>query len=302
MKKLLISSAVVLAMACGLASCGSATGDSTAEAHDAFADTVSYVEGMNYALLVQDMIDRYEAEKGDTIDKEELLRGMAAVLCDSANSSYSAGIEAGLLMKRQFTLVERARVNINYDQVFKGLREMLLADSVTAEQDSMVRTQRRQLSERMRVMVSENEIADLRRKQSDAQDLYTANVKLGRAYVDSLKRDDAELQTTPSGLVYKVLEKGEGRTVGEMAKENVAVVITGRLIDGTVLADSKGHATQMRVDQYVPGFTEGLQLMSKGERCVFYIPAHLGYGMQSQANVPVGSMLIFDVTLTDIVD
>ncbi len=106
--------------------------------------------------------------------------------------------------------------------------------------------------------------------------------------------------TTKSGLQYKVLKKGTGRK--PKANERVKVHYTGTLIDGTKFDSSvdRGEPIEFNLDQVIPGWTEGLQLMEEGSTYMFYIPYNLGYGEQPMGAIPPGSTLIFEVELIKI--
>lgn len=106
--------------------------------------------------------------------------------------------------------------------------------------------------------------------------------------------------TTKSGLQYKVVKKGTGRK--PKANERVKVHYTGTLIDGTKFDSSidRGEPIEFNLDQVIPGWTEGLQLMEEGSTYMLYIPYNLGYGEQPMGAIPPGSTLIFEVQLIEI--
>jgi FKBP-type peptidyl-prolyl cis-trans isomerase len=78
----------------------------------------------------------------------------------------------------------------------------------------------------------------------------------------------------------------------------------GTLIDGTVFDSSveRGEPATFGVNQVIPGWTEALQLMSKGSKYRLYIPENLAYGGTPNAGGPIEPfmMLIFDVELIEI--
>jgi len=113
--------------------------------------------------------------------------------------------------------------------------------------------------------------------------------------------EDTAIVTTASGLKYSVLQPGEEGPCPGFADE-VKVHYTGWLEDGTVFDSSRtrGKPTEFRVNQVIQGWTEGLQLMSKGARFKFTIPSDLAYGKRgAPPNIPPESNLIFDVELLD---
>ena len=106
--------------------------------------------------------------------------------------------------------------------------------------------------------------------------------------------------TTPSGLQYEIIKKGRG-TKTPTATDVVKVHYHGTLIDGTVFDSSVGNEPiSFGLTQVIPGWTEGLQLMTVGSKYKFYIPQHLGYGSQQAGSIPPYSTLIFEVELLGI--
>ena len=101
----------------------------------------------------------------------------------------------------------------------------------------------------------------------------------------------------PSGLQYKMIQEGEGSNPVPTSK--VTVHYKGTLIDGSVFDSSydRGQPLTFQLDGVIPGWTEGLQLIKPGGKCILYIPPHLGYGDQGVGPIPPGSTLIFEIEL-----
>ncbi|MBQ0770517.1 MAG: FKBP-type peptidyl-prolyl cis-trans isomerase [Sphingomonadales bacterium] len=110
--------------------------------------------------------------------------------------------------------------------------------------------------------------------------------------------DEDGVETTASGLQYKVLKPGEGPS--PTATDTALVKYEGTLRDGTVF--DANEQTPMPVGGVVPGFSEALQLMQKGGEYRIWIPSDLAYGEASPGEqIPPNSLLIFDVTLLDFI-
>lgn len=107
-------------------------------------------------------------------------------------------------------------------------------------------------------------------------------------------------ETTASGLQYRILTPGEGDA--HPTTEDVALVgYKGMLADGTVF-DQQERAP-VEVAKVIPGWTEGLQLMTKGAKYRFWIPAKLAYGEKGAGDgvIPPNADLTFDVHLIDFI-
>lgn len=106
------------------------------------------------------------------------------------------------------------------------------------------------------------------------------------------------VSTTASGLQYKVIAQGEGQQPA--ATDQVLVHYEGKLVDGTVFDSSydRGQPIGFGLNQVIPGWTEGLQLMNEGSKYELYIPSDLGYGARGAGGViPPNATLIFTVEL-----
>ncbi len=106
---------------------------------------------------------------------------------------------------------------------------------------------------------------------------------------------------TASGLAYKVLKKGSGEA-HPAATSVVRVHYSGWTTDGELFDSSvlRGQPATFPLNRVIPGWTEGLQLMVKGEKTRFWIPATLAYGVKpARPGAPAG-LLVFDVELLGI--
>lgn len=109
------------------------------------------------------------------------------------------------------------------------------------------------------------------------------------------------INTTDSGLQYKVIEEGTGKSPSET--DEVRVDYEGTLLDGKVFDSSyeRGEPAEFPLNRVIPGWTEGLQLMKEGAKYEFYIPSRLAYGEQSPSpDIPANSTLKFIVELHEV--
>ena len=119
----------------------------------------------------------------------------------------------------------------------------------------------------------------------------------GKAYLEGNAKREGVVQTK-SGLQYEVLAEGNGKS--PKATDTVRCHYEGRLLDGTVFDSSykRGEPADFGLNQVIPGWTEGVQLMKEGAKFRFHIPYLLAYGERGAgASIPPYSTLVFDVEL-----
>ena len=111
------------------------------------------------------------------------------------------------------------------------------------------------------------------------------------------------VETTESGLQYKVITAGKGAKPGP--DDTVEVHYAGTLLDGTEFDSSykRGSTVSFPVGGVIAGWTEALQLMPVGSKWQLFIPSDLAYGPGGTGGGPIGpnATLIFDVELVSIV-
>ena len=192
------------------------------------------------------------------------------------SASYAFGLLIGNSLSRQIS------GDLNLDIVLKAMTDKVKGQPVAMEMEA----------------ASNLYTAYDQKVQAEAKD---KNRVAGEQFLTENKKRP-EVKTTSSGLQYEVLKKGSG-TVSPKATDKVTVHYHGTLIDGTVFDSSveRGQTASFGLNQVIPGWTEGLQLMSVGDKFRFYIPANLAYGERSpSAKIKPNSTLIFDVELFSI--
>jgi FKBP-type peptidyl-prolyl cis-trans isomerase FkpA len=123
------------------------------------------------------------------------------------------------------------------------------------------------------------------------------NRKSGSDFLEKNKKKDG-VKETVSGLQYIVLEEGQGST----PDENAIIILHQRcqLANGTVIEDTykENKPSEVKMNELIEGYSEGVQLMKKGARFKLFIPPELAWGKKgSGSKIPPNSLLIFDVKL-----
>ena len=126
------------------------------------------------------------------------------------------------------------------------------------------------------------------------------NREEGEAFMAD-NRNQSGVITTPSGLQYNVITQGSGEKPG--ADDYVRVHYEGSLINGEVFDSSymRGEPAEFILNQVIPGWTEGVQLMNEGSIFRFVIPSDLAYGPNGGGPIPPNATLIFTVELLSVI-
>ena len=129
------------------------------------------------------------------------------------------------------------------------------------------------------------------------------NQKIGDEFL-AKNKTAAGVKTTESGLQYQVMTEGKGAK--PKANDQVKVHYVGTLLNGTKFDSSvdRGTPATFPLNGVIPGWTEGLQLMTVGSKYKFFIPGKLAYGPEGQAAGGIGpnEVLVFEVELLEILN
>lgn len=214
---------------------------------------------------------------------QEQPTGETAVALDSqaAKVSYGLGMDIGNKLKSQ-------EFEIDPTLVAQGLK------------DAMSEGEARMSSEEVQQTLQAFQQRLAQEQQQQQQQSAAENAEAGAAFLAENKAQEG-VQTTKSGLQYKVIEPGDG--VQPDADDVVTVHYTGKLVNGTVFDSShdRGKPATFPVNGVIPGWTEALQMMHQGAKWEVVLPADLAYGAQ-QAGPQIGpnSTLVFEVELLEV--
>lgn len=125
------------------------------------------------------------------------------------------------------------------------------------------------------------------------------NKKEGAAFLAQNKNRDG-VNTTKSGLQYKVLKQGNGAT--PRATDIVTVNYRGTFIDGTEFDSSyaRKEPAKFPCNRVIAGWVEALQMMRVGDKWQIFVPSNLAYGEAGMGNdIPPNATLVFEIELLD---
>ena len=281
MKKLNVLMAVMAVAV--LASCGG-TGSGKVAMKDV-KDTISYSIGMGRAVRVYK--DQLPYEIIDSVTLKSFVQGFMDAAKnpeDNAKLAYALGYEIGC---QEMT------------QAYIGLSENLFGPGEEFNKSNYISGFRDGMLDNWNIMTFQEADETSNRLYEYLTQRQFDKVKEENAAFLEKKAKEDDVVKTASGLLYQVIKLGDGGPK-PTATSDVEVRYHGELIDGTVFDESVSTVT-FNLSSVIKGWTEGLQLMSVGDKYRFFIPYNLAYGEQGAGNdIKPYSTLIFDVELVSI--
>ena len=291
MKKL--SLFVAVALAAGLSSCSGTGSKGNLENN---VDSLSYAIGMARTQG----LDQFLMQQGiDSTQMVNFVKGFneGATKLDPEDAAYIIGLQVGQMVSKQW--VEGFNRQIFGNDSTQSLnREQMLAGFVAGtlgKEDVMT------LMAAQTYMRTEMEAVQEKALAIEFAD----NKAAGEKFLAENKTKEG-VQTTESGLQYKILTKGNGPIPADTNR--VQVNCKGTLIDGTEFDSSykrkdkngKSKPATFSPKQVIKGWSEALTMMPVGSKWELYIPYDLAYGSRQSGKIKPFSALIFEVELVGI--
>jgi FKBP-type peptidyl-prolyl cis-trans isomerase FkpA/FKBP-type peptidyl-prolyl cis-trans isomerase FklB len=208
---------------------------------------------------------------------------IAGLPTDKDQVSYMVG----MALAKQ---LEPMKDEIDVDTISKAIKTSLAGEKLLLTEE-----QAREIGESFGQKMQAKQIAKM---MADAK----SNLEAGQKFFAENGKKPG-VQTTASGLQYQVLTEGKGAK--PKAGDAVRVHYKGALLDGKTFDSSydRGQPVVFPIEQVVPGWQEGLQLMPVGSKYKLWIPGNLGYGDKGTPGgpIPPNATLVFEVELLDIV-
>lgn len=228
-----------------------------------------------------------QPDTAEKTEKEQATESSGEEMTASQKHAYAMGASMGLYVDNRATQQEELGVPLDKEALKKGFKDGL--------DDSLVFSK-----EEIQKLAQEGEQSLREKQQAAAQEKAEQNVEKGKEYMAE-NADKEGVETTESGIQYKVLEQGDGKSPA--AEDTVKVHYKGTLIDGTVFDSSydRGEPATFPLNRVIPGWTEGVQLMQEGGKYEFVIPPELAYGERATGAITPNSTLIFEVELLEVV-
>lgn len=178
---------------------------------------------------------------------------------------------------------------IDLNTMNKALKSALAGEK-TLMTDEQAQQVRESFTQKMQAKQIAKMMADAKENQAKGQAFLAENAK------------KPNVKTTASGLQYEVLTEGTGPK--PKPTDAVKAHYKGMLLDGKTFDSSydRGEPATFMLPQMVPGWQEGIPLMSVGSKYRFWIPAALGYGEKGTPGgpIPPNATLVFEVELLEI--
>jgi len=205
-----------------------------------------------------------------------------AIESETDKVSYCIGAQIGQNFRTQ-------EIEINLDVFVQAITDALAGKELALTEDEM----RQVMTEFQKRMMAEQQE---RMKKEGAANLAESN-----AFLEENKKKEG-VKVLPSGLQYKVLQEGSGRTPAET--DQVKTQYRGTFINGDEFDSSykRGEPAQFRVNGVIKGWTEALLLMKEGAKWQLFVPPDLAYGERGRPSIPPNSMLIFEIELVEVVE
>ncbi len=196
-------------------------------------------------------------------------------------ASYSFGVDFAKRLKQQ-------GIDLDISALTRGIVDTASGKKLALEEGEMNQS-KAEYTEQLRAKLAEEQLQ-----------LASKNLEAGKQFLAENAKKEGVV-TTASGLQYKVITSGNGKT--PKPDDTVSTHYRGTLIDGREFDSSysRGQPASFPVKGVIKGWTEALQLMKVGDKWELYIPSELAYGASQRSElIQPNSTLVFELELLSI--
>ncbi|MBY6190970.1 FKBP-type peptidyl-prolyl cis-trans isomerase [Microbulbifer agarilyticus] len=226
--------------------------------------------------------------------------GIALVGCNKQESAGSADIKLETQeQKVSYIIAEDMANRLKSQEVALDpqIVAMALQDVASGRESRLSQEEKQKVIQVFQENMQAKQKELMEKQEADFKASADKNLEEGKKFLEENAKKEG-VQTTDSGLQYKVITEGTGPSPSETSV--VEVDYKGTLIDGTEFDSSykNGKPVQFPVNGVIKGWTEALQLMKQGAKWELYIPSELAYGPGGAGGlIGPNATLIFEVEL-----
>ena len=211
-----------------------------------------------------------------------------AVVLDTEiqKQAYGLGASIGMYMERNLEEHNKMGLTLDKSLIIRGFTDSMDGKSLIEKED-------------IQALLMNLDQAMKAKQQEQASVSAEASLAEGQKFLDENAKKDG-VKVTDSGIQYEVLTAAEGDKPA--ATDTVKVHYKGTFLNGETFDSSydRGEPIEFPLNGVIPGWTEGVQLMSVGSKFKFTIPSDLAYGPNGSRSIPGNSVLEFEVELLEI--
>jgi FKBP-type peptidyl-prolyl cis-trans isomerase len=230
-------------------------------------------------------------EDHETVAKESAETATAEVpdeFTDTDKISYCLGLDMGV----RFSEMD---IEVTPEVFLKGME-----DGISGAAPVLSEEERQRVMNTFEDIIMERQMEMMAEEEKQTAELAAKNKEEGDQFLVENKEKEGVI-TTESGLQYIVIEEGQGDKPG--ADDTVSIHYLGTLLDGTEFDSSynRNQPATLALNGVIPGWTEGVQLMSPGAKYKFFMPSDLAYGPGGAGgDIGPDATLIFEVELIEV--
>lgn len=254
--------------------------------------------GLSAQQIPQDVREKLSYQQGFSLGEQlmeqvpeeqrsHFIRGFQGALAQEVDENamlYASGVQSAMQAMQQ---------GASAQDVLRGIQ-----DTMAGQAPAYTEAEVMAAFEVIQKLQAQRQV-EMQRAEADMGEKAKGNLEKGNVFLRENAAKDGVV-TTLTGLQYQVIEAGEGDKPA--ATDRVTVHYTGRLLDGTIFDSSveRGEPARFALNEVIPGWTEGLQLMSPGAKYRFWIPANLAYGERGPPGIGPNQVLDFEVELISV--